>query len=131
MRKKSKRKRNRTAYLKRDIIRERTSKKKHTRTKQHKTKQRTSDHIPTRAGGMAAPVRSGVSEQFPSRRNWRCRGAPCSTRNLISLLCCCASSAAGHKMLVYPYFPNDTLEHFLFGVCPSCQIFMLNSPKYR
>jgi hypothetical protein len=41
--------------------------------------------------------------------------------NLISLLYCCASSAAGaggpagHKMLVYPYIPNRTLDHFLFG----------------
>ena len=44
-------------------------------------------------------------------------------RNLVSLLGCCAcnssaagaGAAAGHKMLVYPYFPNGSLDHFLFG----------------
>uniref|UniRef100_A0ACD5VCH1 Uncharacterized protein n=1 Tax=Avena sativa TaxID=4498 RepID=A0ACD5VCH1_AVESA len=34
-------------------------------------------------------------------------------RNLVSLLGCCAAGA-GHKMLVYPYFPNGSLDHFLF-----------------
>ncbi|CAL4951221.1 unnamed protein product [Urochloa decumbens] len=34
-------------------------------------------------------------------------------RNLVSLLGCCASS--GHKMLVYPYFPNGSLDHILFN----------------
>ncbi|KAF8780027.1 hypothetical protein HU200_001993 [Digitaria exilis] len=34
-------------------------------------------------------------------------------RNLVSLLGCCASS--GQKMLVYPYFPNGSLDHILFN----------------
>jgi serine/threonine protein kinase len=37
-------------------------------------------------------------------------------RNLVSLLGCCASS--GHNMLVYPYFPNGSLDHILFGESP-------------
>ncbi|KAG1368494.1 putative receptor-like protein kinase [Cocos nucifera] len=35
-------------------------------------------------------------------------------RNLVSLLGCCAS--AGQKMLVYPYFPNRSFDHLLFGI---------------
>uniref|UniRef100_A0A0E0BWF0 Protein kinase domain-containing protein n=1 Tax=Oryza meridionalis TaxID=40149 RepID=A0A0E0BWF0_9ORYZ len=41
-------------------------------------------------------------------------------RNLVSLLGCCASS--GHKMLVYPYFPNGSLDHFLFDRKKSVQL---------
>ncbi|KQK02512.1 putative receptor-like protein kinase At4g00960 [Brachypodium distachyon] len=33
-------------------------------------------------------------------------------RNLVSLLGCCAAS--GQKMLVYPFFPNGSLDHILF-----------------
>lgn len=33
-------------------------------------------------------------------------------RNVVSLLGCCA--AAGQKMLVYPFLPNRSLDHFLF-----------------
>jgi serine/threonine protein kinase len=54
-------------------------------------------------------------------------------RNLVSLLGCCASSSAGagagHKMLVYPYFPNGSLDHFLFGASLlSCHCFFFNCP---
>ncbi|KAL6847830.1 hypothetical protein ACP4OV_021958 [Aristida adscensionis] len=41
-------------------------------------------------------------------------------RNLVSLLGCCASS--GHKMLVYPYFPNGSLDHILFDRNRSVQL---------
>ncbi|XP_006645459.2 putative receptor-like protein kinase At4g00960 isoform X2 [Oryza brachyantha] len=41
-------------------------------------------------------------------------------RNLVSLLGCCAS--AGHKMLVYPYFPNGSLDHILFDRRKSVQL---------
>ncbi|KAL6626666.1 hypothetical protein ACP70R_030392 [Stipagrostis hirtigluma subsp. patula] len=41
-------------------------------------------------------------------------------RNLVSLLGCCASS--GHKMLVYPYFPNGSLDHILFDRKKSVQL---------
>uniref|UniRef100_K3XPS7 Protein kinase domain-containing protein n=1 Tax=Setaria italica TaxID=4555 RepID=K3XPS7_SETIT len=41
-------------------------------------------------------------------------------RNLVSLLGCCASS--GHKMLVYPYFPNGSLDHILFNKEKSVQL---------
>lgn len=34
-------------------------------------------------------------------------------RNVVSLLGCCA--AGGQKMLVYPFLPNRSLDHFLFG----------------
>ncbi|KAM0944314.1 putative protein kinase RLK-Pelle-DLSV family [Dioscorea sansibarensis] len=34
-------------------------------------------------------------------------------RNLVSLIGCCAHPE--HKMLVYPYFPNRSLDHFLFS----------------
>lgn len=38
-------------------------------------------------------------------------------RNVVSLLGCCA--AEGHKMLVYPFLPNRSLDYFLFGQSPS------------
>jgi len=41
-------------------------------------------------------------------------------RNLVSLLGCCASS--GQKMLVYPYFPNGSLDHILFNREKSVQL---------
>ncbi|XP_025819837.1 cysteine-rich receptor-like protein kinase 41 isoform X2 [Panicum hallii] len=41
-------------------------------------------------------------------------------RNLVSLLGCCASS--GQKMLVYPYFPNGSLDHILFNRQKSVQL---------
>ncbi|KAL5228793.1 hypothetical protein ABZP36_017058 [Zizania latifolia] len=41
-------------------------------------------------------------------------------RNLVSLLGCCASS--GQKMLVYPYFPNGSLDHILFDRKKSVQL---------
>ncbi|WVZ72077.1 hypothetical protein U9M48_020592 [Paspalum notatum var. saurae] len=50
-------------------------------------------------------------------------------RNLVSLIGCCASSA--EKMLVYPYFPNGSLDHILFGdmTTSSLPLFILYKKK--